>query len=216
MNTKPRFNLIIPTPTQGFLSLIRSSYAYRRLKNFPDYHFVLPRSERFLEYFEDRKVIPKSKQLLRHFTRTEYDRKFFSNGAEKLNPLIKQIGTNLTKLDNSKYLSVAKQYKLILTRYGPGANVSVDNNVIWLRVNKNGYTSRKNPIHTILHEVIHISIHKDIVKRYKLNHQQKEALVDKLFKYFFKNEYPHYKSHHNLNLTKAKKIKIQEKLPFIT
>jgi len=57
---------------------------------------------------------------------------------------------------------------------------------------KEGSFKRKNPVETVIHEITHIGIEESIVEKYKLNHWEKERLVDLIVKIIFKEELPDY------------------------
>jgi len=45
-------------------------------------------------------------------------------------------------------------------------------------LSKDGKFKKSYPAHTPVHEIIHIGIEENIVKRFKLTHEEKERLVD--------------------------------------
>lgn len=81
---------------------------------------------------------------------------------------------------------IPDRYKIQLTVYGPGGSYHPATGTITMTVPKDGqFTGNRKPIHTILHETIHIGIEDRIIQRYKIGQQDKELIVD----YFTKNHF---------------------------
>ena len=71
-------------------------------------------------------------------------------------------------------------YEVALTLYGPGGSYDPDSGRIILLTTPDGRFRTPHPVHTIVHEMIHIGIEQPIVERLGLSHPEKERLVDRL------------------------------------
>jgi hypothetical protein len=86
---------------------------------------------------------------------------------------------------------IPKKYSIQLTVYGPGGQYNPSTGRIIFLVNKNGQFDRK-PLGTILHESVHIGIEDRIIQKYKLQHWEKERIVDQFVKKQFGSVVPDY------------------------
>lgn len=85
-------------------------------------------------------------------------------------------------------------YQVLLTLYGPGG--SYDNQtgqIVMLTTPTGGFKGYANPANTLIHELFHIGIEEPVVRKYGLNHQQKERLVDLFVKVWFGEVLPEYR-----------------------
>jgi len=89
---------------------------------------------------------------------------------------------------------IPAQYKIQLTIYGPGGQTDIYRGRIIMLVPKDGqFTGNMKPIHTILHETVHIGIEDNIIQRYSLSTTWvKERLVDQFVKKQFSAVIPDY------------------------
>lgn len=86
-------------------------------------------------------------------------------------------------------------YIISLSLYGTsGAYYSTENEgIINLRTNKEGLFRRGiDPSATIVHEIIHIGMERNIIRKYNISHNMKERIVDKFLKFHFNNIFPEY------------------------
>lgn len=85
------------------------------------------------------------------------------------------------------------EYIIRLTLFGPGGSYNSNNGHILMKTSKEGLISkRKNPIQTIIHEIVHIGIEDIIINKYNIPHETKERIVDKFMIYHFREIYPDY------------------------
>lgn len=93
-----------------------------------------------------------------------------------------QLSQGLTNLEGAE---IQEAYKVNLTKYGVGGSYSYPNEVI-INIAQKG---RERAVLTLIHEITHLSIHK-LIKKYEIEHWQKERLVDlitmKIFPELFK------------------------------
>lgn len=79
------------------------------------------------------------------------------------------------KLNQNWGFKVFDNYKIVLTYYGCGGSYHYKIGEIIIRYKRE---VKKPYFYTIFHEAIHIGIEENIVRKYNLSQQQKEALVD--------------------------------------
>jgi len=88
---------------------------------------------------------------------------------------------------------IPAHYKIQLTMYGPGGSYNPATGTITMLVPKDGqFSGDRRPIHTILHETVHIGIENRIIQRYGLVQSDKERLVDQFTKKYFSAVIPDY------------------------
>lgn len=88
------------------------------------------------------------------------------------------------KLNQNWGFKVFDNYKIVLTYYGCGGSYHCKTGEIIIRHKR---VIRKPYFYTIFHEAIHIGIEENIVKKYNLSQQQKEALVDAMCSKYLPN-----------------------------
>jgi len=84
-------------------------------------------------------------------------------------------------------------YNVVLTLYGTGGYYHPATGRIILMTTPAGRFKRVDPVHTIVHEMVHIGIQKNIVERFKLSHLEKERLVDLICSIRFGDILPDYR-----------------------
>ena len=84
---------------------------------------------------------------------------------------------------------------MVVTRYGSGGNYDADDRAIMIRVASGGKFkgTYRDPLETIVHEMMHLGIEEKIVKKFKLTHWEKERVVDQICQKEFKDIFPAYK-----------------------
>ena len=98
-----------------------------------------------------------------------------SHGKEFQNVL-----SRFVKWNRSWGFFLPPTYSIVLTRYGTGGSYNSGTGLILLKANTRGEFKRENPMHTIVHEMVHVGIEEAIVQKFKLNHEEKERVVDLL------------------------------------
>ena len=129
------------------------------------------------------------------FRDAEYKLDFYKKGIEVISNLLPLIQSNVAKLRNICSFwefKLLPNYTVVLTKYGPGGSYNVDAGKITMLTTIGGKFKRDYPHHTVMHEIVHMGIEDSIVQKYKLNHQEKERLVDLFVKKYFEKELPEY------------------------
>ena len=102
----------------------------------------------------------------------EYNKKAFDSYSKELlhkfNKIKNQFGKTLKEIFGE---NIPSDFEMFLTRYGVGGSYFLPNKII-----KN-VTNVKEGIKTLVHEIIHLIIQKEIDK-YKIEHWEKERIVD--------------------------------------
>lgn len=115
-----------------------------------------------------------------------YNKKFFDKGLQLVMSDIKLIKKAIKRMKNwEKWgFKMFDNYIIKLTAYGPGGSYDYGDGSIIMKVKEDAGVERK-PIHTIIHEIVHIGIEESIVEKFKLNHLEKEGLVDSICFHYF-------------------------------
>lgn len=108
-----------------------------------------------------------------------FENEFDAKDYEKIK---KEILKKFSKVEKSSYTKLKKlcgkntkkEYEIILTKYGVNGSYSLPNKII-LNINA------KSKINTILHEIAHLMI-ETYIKKYKVEQNQKERIVDLILK----------------------------------
>ncbi len=83
------------------------------------------------------------------------------------------------KLQEYWNFKILPEYLVLLTLYGPGGNYNAETGTILVRTSAEG-TFSFPILQNIIHEMTHIGIEDNLVKKFQLSHQEKEALVDRM------------------------------------
>lgn len=131
------------------------------------------------------------------FIKECYDSSFYNAGiavleAEK--PNIKKIFPILLEFNRKWGFKIFPQYVIALTRYGPGGSYDASSGKVIMMTTRDGKFKKSYPAHTPAHEMIHIGIEENIVKRFRLTHEEKERLVDLIILNKFCNLLQEYRS----------------------
>jgi len=117
--------------------------------------------------------------------------------ARQTEELVKKALQKLAVLQTNWGFKIKQHYDIVLTLYGPGGNYGLTDDVGTV-VTKTSFGSYVRPkesyAKTIVHEMIHIGIEEDIVRKYHLSHWEKERLVDLICSLYLKDLLPWYKN----------------------
>jgi hypothetical protein len=122
-----------------------------------------------------------------------YEPDFYKKGVANLKPSIsvfRHCISLLKPLNSAWNFKLYTKYSIFLTRYGPGGGYWTKPDgtaIISLLTTKSGAFKLHSPIHTIVHEIVHLGIEDVPVKPNKLNHEEKETVTDQICKIVFKD-----------------------------
>ena len=154
----------------------------------------LPEHEAFKKLYENPEaLLDYDFDHLKNIFYTEiYNSAVFNKGLEeiqKTHMLIKASFEKLAYLHEHWKFKLMPQYKVILTLYGTRGSYDPLTGQIILRTSATGI---KRAGRTIIHEIVHIGIEENIVKKYKLTQKEKERLVDLICSIYLKDILPTY------------------------
>lgn len=138
-----------------------------------NYKITLPAN-----FLENPEIITKEyiyKSIFQEFRKKDYEQ-FISKIKNEWSNVEKRLLNGLLKMS----LNSQKVYFIFLTKYGVGGSYRLPDSIT---VNI-GIRKEKDIIKTIIHEIIHLSIEPFIMKS-KINHWQKERLIDLIFSKIF-------------------------------
>ncbi len=126
----------------------------------------------------------------RNIFKTEvYDLDYFKNGLRVINKDISLAEKAVEKMGEwEKWgFKLFPNYEVLLTAYGPGGAYDYNKGNIIMKTKLSGEFKRRIPIHTVIHEIIHIGIKESVTKKLKLTHPEEEGLVDAICANCFKD-----------------------------
>ena len=139
----------------------------------------------------------------------DYLKKIFSSQAynasafaESLKVICKARGRvnralqKLAVLEKNWGFHLKPKYEITLTLYGMGGSYDPDRGKIIMLAVPGWVIKVERKARTIVHEIVHIGIEENIVKKYKLGHWQKERVVDLICSLYLKDLLPNYKPSH--------------------
>lgn len=147
------------------------------------YDVMLPNHERFEELVKLPPSIrdAKKKETYEIFVQHLYRKTDYENGLRALDDAqerIREAFARFEELNKQWDFKVFHHYDVVLTLYGPGGYFNPRTGKVTLMTTLDGRFKRGDPLHTIIHEMVHIGIHENIVKRLRLTHWEKERVVD--------------------------------------
>ncbi|MBU4347257.1 hypothetical protein KJ586_00015 [Patescibacteria group bacterium] len=122
------------------------------------------------------------------FRKEVYSLEYFKNGLKTVIQEVDIIEKAIKKMGEWRNwgFKLFPKYEVRLTAYGPGGSYNCREGNIIIKTNEGGIFKR-NPLHTIVHEIIHIGIEECIIKKFELTHIEKEGLVDAICTNYFKD-----------------------------
>lgn len=134
-------------------------------------------------------------EMRRLFIKEVYDASFFRAGIsalERERPRIEQALPRFVELNRQWGFEVFPRYEFALTRYGPGGAYYPEARRVIMMTRCDGTFKRRDPAATPIHEMVHLGIEESIVKRFDLEHWEKERLVDQICVQRFGDILPEY------------------------
>ncbi|MFH1930222.1 MAG: PDZ domain-containing protein [Pseudomonadota bacterium] len=179
---KPRVTIRSPEPQEEF-GVIWHTLLTMPFYRKHGYNVALPDHKIFEELV---KLPPnirdaKKKETYELFSQHIYRKACYEEGLSSLDDTEKKtiaVFPRFEKLKKQWGFKVFHHYDVVLTLYGPGGHFNPRTGKVVLKTTADGSFKRGDPIHTIIHEMVHIGIHENIVKRFRLTHWEKERVVD--------------------------------------
>lgn len=194
---KPTISIRIATPEKEFNNI---SYTLRNRTFFREngYDVALPDHEKFQQLGELTTNGPTFDPIELHdlFVKKVYDKGNYEKGLAKAAHMTDVFDDAIPIFNDLKRrwgFTVFDHYDVILTLYGPGGYYNPQSGEIFLMTNPSGHFKRSDPAHTLIHEMVHIGIHDNIVKAFQLTHWEKERIVDLICSYMFDDIIKDYK-----------------------
>lgn len=104
---------------------------------------------------------------------------------ESYRPIFNKVISRFIEMNKEWNFKIFPKYKVLLTRYGSGGSYYPDEGKLLTITNINGSLKESCPGEALVHEITHIGIEKNIVKKFKLTELEKERLVDLICKLKF-------------------------------
>jgi hypothetical protein len=120
----------------------------------------------------------------------------YESGLQKVQATFPLLNQMIEQIHRTKFNWAFKEfpvYEVQLTLYGPGGSYNPDEGTILIYTTpQGGFKQYKNPVNTIIHEIVHIGLEKSIVQVYQPPHPLKERVVDLFVKRSFGKWLPDY------------------------
>lgn len=122
------------------------------------------------------------------FKREVYDLDYFKNGLRVINENISLAEKAVKRMGEWEDwgFKLFPNYEIKLTAYGSGGSYNYTNGNIIMKTTPSG-KFRRVPLHTMVHEIIHIGTKESIVKKFKLPRMKEEGLVDAICVNYFED-----------------------------
>lgn len=117
-----------------------------------------------------------------------YMEKMLSDNSDNID----KIFAKLKKLKHNWNFKLFDMYEISLTKWSPGGSYNYHTGAIQIKVNDVGIPTYSTDYQTLIHEIVHMGIEELIVKKYKLEHWEKEYLVDTICKVYLDKLMPGY------------------------
>ena len=162
-----------------------------------NYTVELPDNPVFLELAKKSPKFGKinKKELFNLFKKEIYDTVFFKQGISRLEsyrPMFDKAISKFIGMNQKWGFKIFPKYSVLLTRYGTGGSYYPDEGKILTITNFDGNLKESCPGESLIHEIVHIGIEKNIVNHFSLDNWEKEAVVDLICVLKFKDILPTY------------------------
>lgn len=179
---RPSISIRAAQPQEEF------AFIWYYLQNMPffiknGYSITLPDHERFekLAKIPPDNMNTKKEETYDFFDQHIYNKVDYKNGLSALadiNDKLISVFERFETLNKQWGFKVFNHYEVVLTLYGVGGHFDAKNGQVFLKTTKDGKFVLKDPFYVIVHEMVHIGIDDNIVNRFRLNHWEKERVVD--------------------------------------
>ena len=136
------------------------------------------------------------------FKKEIYELSFFKQGVVSLESYRSMFDIAISrfiKMNQEWGFKIFSKYTVALTRYGPGGSYDAHNGIVILMTKINGAFKKFNPDIVVTHEMTHMGIEENIIKRFALDHWEKEELVDMICILKFGDIWPNYQKQQSGN-----------------
>lgn len=180
----------------------RISWYIRDAKFFQDNkcNIILPtQSPLFQQYYQRSEVLKLKEELelkkifCNIYSQNTYDTERYSTALNELfeKDEMKESVEVLKKLNENWGFKIPKEYIVLLTKYGGAGSYNARDNSIVYNDNQ-ASNSKKTFTRIVLHEAMHIGVEESIVKKFNLQHPDKERVVDLMCKNIYAKILPDY------------------------
>ena len=135
-------------------------------------------------------------ELRRVFVADVYREADFGAGlqaARAVEPMLDQVLAELGRMRGEWGFELFPRYRVLVTLFGPGGSYAPDTGTITMLTTRDGRFKGGGPLHTIVHEMVHLGIERPIVQRFGLTHWEKERLVDLICSIRLRDVLPDYR-----------------------
>jgi len=135
------------------------------------------------------------KQMEKTFLDKEYDESFFAAGLHRLEAertKIESVFPTLLEFHNKWGFRLFPNYSVTLTRYGPGGKEDEDSQRIIMMTRGDGSFKRSHPADTVVHGMVQFGIQVPMRDQFRLTHEERERVVDRICMVRFKELLPGY------------------------
>ena len=122
------------------------------------------------------KLTDYSEEEIRNAVLIEYSDDFYKESEKFLLDNWQKVSKELELAFSNSGLLCQEEYRIFLTKYGMAGSYDMPNTII-INLSK---TSGIIMLKTIIHEIIHLAIEKDVIE-YKIGQAEKERIVDLFF-----------------------------------
>lgn len=163
-----------------------------------NYTVELPKHPVFLKLAQKLSKLSKidENSLFDLFKKEIYDPDFFKQGIfllKKYQSMFKKAIPRFVEMNKKWGFKIFPEYKVFLTRYGPGGSYYPDEGWVIMMLDADGtFEKTQDPGETVIHEIVHIGIRENIVDRFDLDQSEKERLVDLICILKFSDLLPNY------------------------
>ena len=182
VSARSDFSFRLPSDKEEF-GIIWNALKMMPFYNKYGYQVELPDQKEFQQLAENPDALNNANrnQLYSIFVNNQYNKSNYKNGLCVLKSKEEAARKALTELCELKRLwgfKIYKHYDVALTLYGPGGTYDPSSGKVFIRATSDGSFVRKEPIHTVVHEMVHLGIDQNIKERYDLDHNETERVVD--------------------------------------
>jgi len=167
--------IIRPQTVEEAFLYIKGLFVKRKFYQENGYSVDIPEHLVFIEVWNNPEELSKEKENELHniFVSEIYQKLDFSEALEECQKIVPEISERLTQLSLRFDFKILENYLIVLTPYGPGGSYDLRGTIV-VKIN-----SRRSFLERIIHEAVHIGVEDEVLRK-KLNHSEKEKLVESI------------------------------------